>query len=876
MIQNNNLSFGGVTKPYITAVKKERPVFAPVKRNLLYIPGMPGAHLESTDTEVRIQPVTVWVDSEGYPSLQKLKEDMAAWLIHEKEKELIFEDEADRTYYAAVDGSLDLEELVTAGVGTITFICPDPYKYGEEQTVSWPESATIQTDFTGKVVGSTVENPHVAKIAGASSLQSPSAFSTEDSQAAYDLEMSLNGSTRKVIFTANGSISQHLTSFNLISLIERKYGTPIPGATTAEKVAWLKANITQLTANGYIKGTNKLANPTGIANFAGKVAGSTVENPHLLKHNNSGSATGLLSPSSSNFTELSTANMSRVQSLDGVTQAITTTVNGTQAQTLFSFNLIEYVQRKYGVTVPGATTADKVQWLRDNVGRISCSWHGFGSAPSGNTAYFTFAEGSTWFGSPYRQTSDSVIVLRWNINSPGINNRIQADGFIHFLAYAEASNGTTASTINTDYVELEVELKAGQDKASFTIWDTPSNAWSSSVVTKTNSSVSLFGYMTTNAARIDSNGFIHFLAYAEPSNGIAPSVIETDYIELLVTTKLPHLPIILNNKGTAETYPVIKAIPKEPITFFDMVKDNAYMRIGEPIYEGMVPVKPYDRILVDSFSSMVGWGALTAGSVLPDGIVGGSMKTTGGSFEAESFGTNPNGWVGPAVKKSFSEPLQDFAIDLEVTSRNTQGFTGKLQAAFLDASNNVVMSMALMDGAVGIQENRAIFKLGERTILNEKGSNHGSYNNETVHLNFSRKGQEITAYVYKQTGDVRDGRIRQIYKDLLNEYQTPITQIVVYMAKYKEYSTFPMSFNHLIVDKLYSLSEMQIPYIANPGDIIEIDHFKSRILINGEDKKDLKDFGASFFPLDKGDNVLVLSPFASLEKVDIDWRSRYK
>lgn len=873
-----SLSFNGIKKDYLICERgKRRSAFAPIKRNLLTVLGMPGAHLESTDTEVRViqQPITI--NAKDRLDQRKLEEDLSDWLVTDQPVELIFDDEPDRVYYAVVDGSLDIEDIARFGKGTITFICPDPYKYGEEQTISWPESATIQTDFTGKVAGSTVENPHVAKrtwggASGANSLLSPSSFPTDFNQSDFNGLKVFDGTNAVLFNTGYNNIPQQLSSFNLISLIERKYGTPIPGATTAEKVAWLKANITQLTANWHGKGTNKLSNPIGTANFSGKVSGSTVENPHLAKISG---ANSLQAPS--NFTsEDSQAAYDLEKTLNGVTRNVIYASSGNIAQHLFSFNLIEYVQRKYGVTVPGATTADKVQWLRDNVGRISCSWHGFGSAPSGNTAYFTFAEGSTWFGSPYRQTSDSVIVLRWNINSPGINNRIQADGFIHFLAYAEASNGTTASTINTDYVELEVELKAGQDKASFTIWDTPSNAWSSSVVTKTNSSVSLFGYMTTNTARIDSNGFIHFLAYAEPSNGIAPSVIETDYIELLVTTKLPHLPIILNNKGTAETYPVIKAIPKEPITFLDMVKDNAYMRIGEPIYEGMVPTKAYDRILVDSFASMVGWGALTAGSVLPDGIVGGNMKTTGGSFEADSFGNNPNGWVGPAVKKSFSEPLQDFAIDLEVTSRNTQGFTGKLQAAFLDASNNVVMSMALMDGAVGVQENRAIFKLGERSILNEKGSNHGSYNNETVHLNFTRKGQEITAYVYKQTGDVRDGRIRQIYKDLLNEYQTPITQIVVYMAKYKEYSTFPMSFNHLIVDKLYSLSEMQIPYIANPGDIIEIDHFKSRILINGEDKKDLKDFGASFFPLDKGDNVLVLSPFASLEKVDIDWRSRYK
>jgi hypothetical protein len=37
-------------------------------------------------------------------------------------------------------------------------------------------------------------------------------------------------------------------------------------------------------------------------------------------------------------------------------------------------------------------------------------------------------------------------------------NRIDANGFYHWIAYAEASNGTTASTINTDFVDADVQL----------------------------------------------------------------------------------------------------------------------------------------------------------------------------------------------------------------------------------------------------------------------------------------------------------------------------------------------------------------------------------------------------------------------------------
>jgi hypothetical protein len=44
---------------------------------------------------------------------------------------------------------------------------------------------------------------------------------------------------------------------------------------------------------------------------------------------------------------------------------------------------------------------------------------------------------------------------------------------------------------------------------------------------------------TTVANVIDSNGFVHFLAYAEPSDGITASTIRTDYVELLVGLQIP-------------------------------------------------------------------------------------------------------------------------------------------------------------------------------------------------------------------------------------------------------------------------------------------------------------------------------------------------
>lgn len=132
-----NFSFNGITKPYIKVLRgSNRTPWAPVVRGYQEVPGRPGAQLiKKPRTQPRSLPIPVYFKAGSIGDLQKMKEDIAAWLIHDDPKPLIFDDESDRTYYAVVDGSFDVEEFVRVGSGTIPFICPDPYKYGEEKTV---------------------------------------------------------------------------------------------------------------------------------------------------------------------------------------------------------------------------------------------------------------------------------------------------------------------------------------------------------------------------------------------------------------------------------------------------------------------------------------------------------------------------------------------------------------------------------------------------------------------------------------------------------------------------------------------------------------------------------------------------------------------
>lgn len=212
---------------------------------------------------------------------------------------------------------------------------------------------------------------------------------------------------------------------------------------------------------------NKLVDSSN-ANFVGKVSGSTTANPHVAKY------------ASSNFTSLKTPSeflsefaggYASISNIDNSTATTSLTTNGGVAQHLISFNLIEHIQRTYG-PIPGATTSDKVAWLKLNISKLTLNWWGFGSGVGGNKA--TIASWnittSSW-GNHAQNSTGATGKLSKEFIVSEISNRLDASGFIYLLAYAESSDGTTPSVINTDYVELNVELSTG-------IWNnTPAFTW---------------------------------------------------------------------------------------------------------------------------------------------------------------------------------------------------------------------------------------------------------------------------------------------------------------------------------------------------------------------------------------------------------------
>ena len=212
--------------------------------------------------------------------------------------------------------------------------------------------------------------------------------------------------------------------------------------------------------NGDFDRVNKIMNEMDTlnmkpTNFVGKVTTSVIECPHIFwtKLNQ----TTLATPSQMADT-ISQVAIDLVKTLNGSVDTRATTTNLGYGQHLFSFNVVEEIERRLGswVFIGCNTVAVKVAKVRQIVTQFIFNWNGYGSSPTGNKASLQLWFGSSWV---IAGTHTNATVSKIYTTQTTMINRIQDDGYIHLLANADPSNGVVASSISTDYVELILTVK---------------------------------------------------------------------------------------------------------------------------------------------------------------------------------------------------------------------------------------------------------------------------------------------------------------------------------------------------------------------------------------------------------------------------------
>lgn len=116
------------------------------------VPGMRGAHIGKKRHITRIIEIDVTIKGGSVQGLRDAVNLLSARLDYDEVKPLVFSDEPELTYYAILTGEAIEEDIKSYEQTTITFLCPDPYKYGptKQASLSGGSGALINVEGTAE------------------------------------------------------------------------------------------------------------------------------------------------------------------------------------------------------------------------------------------------------------------------------------------------------------------------------------------------------------------------------------------------------------------------------------------------------------------------------------------------------------------------------------------------------------------------------------------------------------------------------------------------------------------------------------------------------------------------------------------------------
>ncbi|WP_273379143.1 distal tail protein Dit [Symbiobacterium thermophilum] len=336
--------------------------------------------------------------------------------------------------------------------------------------------------------------------------------------------------------------------------------------------------------------------------------------------------------------------------------------------------------------------------------------------------------------------------------------------------------------------------------------------------------------------------------------------------------------VSLNYEGTAPGEPVFELEVLQPVTFAMIQNQNdEYMLIGKPVnVEEQIPIEREQRIFWSEANDLTGWA--TGNGI--DGAVAGSIQTDGYRFYPASYGTG-TGWHGPAIKTSLPEVLEHFRVDALVDFFNSGSSVGRVEIYLLDDAGAVIGKIALKDITAHYAETYGEARVGDSNInyhlIDQTGDTPSAWNNFYGMLRIGRYDGQWFAYIAKidpKTG-VHTARMYRSWKDTAGQFTKNLAQVMIHFGQMGTYTPATVKLHDIKVFKWNPITQADIPYIAYEGDKITFDHKDKNILINGETRLDLKDFGARFFKLKPGENILTVYPEQAFN-VTCRYRKRFK
>jgi predicted phage tail component-like protein len=117
----------------------QRSILPPREISLLTVPARHGAYFTGARYGVRKIDIDLTVVADTPTAYMETLRFLAFCMDIEEPSELIISDEDDKHYFAILSGETDMvNDLMTVGKGTLSFICPDPFAYANDSKVITP------------------------------------------------------------------------------------------------------------------------------------------------------------------------------------------------------------------------------------------------------------------------------------------------------------------------------------------------------------------------------------------------------------------------------------------------------------------------------------------------------------------------------------------------------------------------------------------------------------------------------------------------------------------------------------------------------------------------------------------------------------------
>ena len=365
------------------------------------------------------------------------------------------------------------------------------------------------------------------------------------------------------------------------------------------------------------------------------------------------------------------------------------------------------------------------------------------------------------------------------------------------------------------------------------------------------------------------------------------------YSDALYTNKAVDDSIAVVNKGTADSYPIIKAKAlKDSTSFLISKNDEDYFMLGESEKGGKGIYKQKPNLLYDHFDTNTGWRTETSGQTIVTGdasaVISGSTKLFGDStITINDKGTRSgDGWVGPVVKKSLSRSVSDFKAFIKIMIKREKKGMGKGYMYLYNERGEVFCAIGLLDNNNSKNEVRChVILYDEYGKYWEWVETYGKskkqvdkYDGKYIYIEVKRKGNVWNMRTWKYMEDKKKKRVltkltEKKYTDVANKYGQNLAQVGVGMFSHTKYDLKRPHIALVTVDELVTNSN-DVPILLNKDDEVYIDMEQALVTINETPALEEKDFGSDYFSIGQGITELFVVPEDTFE-TEVVWQDRF-